>query len=131
MNFGVAGGTDAVEDSWPLSTKGTKEVFAGVFGGKGAVVFVFVAVLDVGMGGGGISSGPGSRYTAIFELEDADAEAEAIRLLFPACFSVVPTNFFTSGTFSFTLVFRVPRSCHASVEPSACCDSVPVGSTNI
>lgn len=50
----------------------------------------------------------------ILELEGtADApelEPEANLFVRPACFNVVPTSFFTSGTFSLILVLRVPRS---------------------
>lgn len=144
MNLGVAGGPAVAVDgkdatdppaprSWPPtseSTNGTNEPFAGVFGGTPIPTDTFLFEAGI-IGGGGISSGPGSLYTAIFELE-LEA-ADTVRLLFPACFNVVPPSFFTSGTFSFTLVLRVPRSCQASADVAsvAACDSSPVGSTKI
>ena len=77
----------------------------------------------------------------IFELDpevvtpDPDPGLDAILLERPACFRVVPTNFFTSGTFSLIRVLRVPRSSHALVVSlwlaSAACASEPEGSRNI
>jgi hypothetical protein len=127
-----------------LSTKGVNVALAGVFGGGGApLVFVFVFVLGI-IGGGGItaSSGPGSLNTANPPLtplpvpgllaDELEPVAEATRLVFPGCRKVVPTILFTSGTFSFTLVFLVPRSCHASDDEGASgCEEDPEGSTNI
>lgn len=83
----------------------------------------------------------GSRNGTIFEpdpevvIPDPDPEPDAILLERPACFSVVPTSFFTSGTFSLIRVLRVPSSSHALVEllwlASAASASNPEGSTNI
>jgi len=138
------------------STNGTGALLVGVFSNDTAdlplpdlasLVFAF------GMAeGGGITVGVGaldppsaskSLKTAKpppipdFELEDPDPDAiaedeEAMRLLFPACFNVVPTIFFVSGMFSFTLVFLVPKSCQVSddeSESSAREEVEPVGST--
>lgn len=119
VNFGVAGGpvgaVTKVAAEGP-STKGLNDAALDIFGG-GAFATVATFVLDGGPVGGGMSPGPESRYTAIFEPEeDPEAEAEAIRLPLPACFNVVPPIFFTSGTFSLTLDFRVPISCQESEE---------------
>lgn len=88
----------------------------------------------MGAGGGGMSPGAGSLNGTIFELVPEAAapepEADAILLARPACLSVDPTSFFTSGTFSLILVLRVPRSLHSFVSCAACA-SAPVGSTNI
>lgn len=78
----------------------------------------------------------GSRNGTIFEPDPEvvtpDPELDAILLERPACFRVVPANFFTSGTFSLIRVLRVPRSSHAFVLlASAACASEPEGSTNI
>lgn len=85
----------------------------------------------------------GSRNGTIFEPDpevvildpDPDPELDAILLERPACLRVVPTNFFTSGTFSLMRVLRVPRSSHELVVSlwivSAACASEPEGSTNI
>ena len=95
--------------------------------------------------GGGILISPagvtgGSRNGTIFEPDPEVAtpvpelELDAILLERPACFSVEPANFFTSGTFSLILVLRVPRSSHAFVVlwlASAASASEPEGSTNI
>ena len=100
----------------------------------------------VGTNGGGTLISPagdtgGSRNGTIFELDpevvtlDPDPELDAILLERPACFRVVPTNFFTSGTFSLIRVLRVQSSSHALVMSlwltSAACASVPEGSRNI
>ena len=100
----------------------------------------------MGTNGGGILISPaggtgGSRNGTNFELDpevvlpDSDPELDAILFERPACFRVVPANFFTSGTFSLIRVLRVPRSSHALVESlwmaSADCASEPEGSRNI
>lgn len=81
-----------------------------------------------------MSPGAGSLNGTILELVPEAAapepEADAILLDRPACLSVDPTSFFTSGTFSLILVLRVPRSLHSLVSCAACA-SPPVGSTNI
>ena len=124
------------------SINGTNAFLAGVFGNDTADVplpDLANPVFAFGMAeGGGITivvgvldppSGSESLKTAKlppvpdFELEDPDPDAiaedeEATRLLFPACFNVVPTIFFVSGMFSFTLVFLVPKSCHVSDDGS-------------
>ena len=100
----------------------------------------------MGTNGGGILISPaggtgGSRNGIIFEpdpevvIPDPDPELDAILLERPACFRVVPANFFTSNTFSLIRVLRVPRSSHALVVSlwlgSAACASEPEGSRNI
>ena len=100
----------------------------------------------MGTNGGGILISPaggtgGSRNGTIFEPDpevvtpDPDPELDAILLERPACFRVVPTNFFTSGTFSLIRVLRVPRSSQVLVMSlwlaSAACASEPEGSRNI
>ena len=128
MNFGVPGTTT------PAAGSGT-----GVKP-RGPISPAFL----VGTGGGGILISPvgdtgGSRNGTIFEPDpevvtpDPDPELDAILLERPACFKVVPANFFTSGTFSFIRVLRVPSSSHAFVVllASAACASEPEGSTNI
>lgn len=130
VNFGVGvlGGSvelEAADDALVSSTNGTNPAFAAV----GAFFCV-----DTGTAGGGISPGPGSRNTAILELDPEAAvpvEAAASLFVLPACFIVEPTIFFTSGTFSLILVFRVPNSFHSLDPASAVCASSPVGSTNI
>ena len=122
--------------------KGTNVLLAGIFGNDTPDVLfpsLVDSVFTFGMvEGGGIAvspkevgipdspSGPGSLNTEKpalippfpdFELEKLNEDAvaedeEATRLLFPACFNVVPVIFFISGMFSFTLVFLVPKSCH-------------------
>jgi hypothetical protein len=133
VNFGVArcpAETATKVAAEGSSTKGLNDISADVFGG-GAFAAVVVFVLEEGPAGGGISPNSESQYTAIFEPEeDAEVEAEVTRLLFPACFSMVFAIFFTSGTFSLTLDFRVPISCQESEEFSIW-ESVPEGSTNI
>ena len=140
------------------STNGTNALLAGVFGNDAAdlpLPDLANPVFAFGMAeGGGITVAvgvldPSSASESLktvkppsipdFEPEDPDPDAiaedeEATRLLFPACFNVVPTIFFVSGMFSFTLVFLVPRSCHVSDDGSE--SSVregvePVGSTYI
>lgn len=54
MNLGVAGTAPLIELSW-LFTKGVITLFVGVLGTASGFVF------DAGTGGGGISSGAGSR----------------------------------------------------------------------
>ena len=88
---------------------------------------------DEGSGGG-----TGSLKTEIFELEATAvplADVAASRFDFPGCLIVDPAIFFSSGTFSLILVFRVPRSPHSFMlllaARSADCASSPVGSTNI
>ena len=96
---------------------------------NGAYVALF---FDAGTGGGGIPTGSGSRYGTNLEL-DATAELpllpEVTLLDRPLCLIVVPESFFTSGMFSFTRDFRVPRSGHAAA--SAASASEPDGSTKI
>jgi hypothetical protein len=132
VNFGVPGtATPAAGSRTCWSTNGIKS--------RGTASLV-------GTNGGGILISPagdtgGSRYGTIFEPDpevdtpDPDPELDAILLERPACFRVVPTNFFTSGTFSLIRVLRVPRSSHALVvslwSASAACASEPEGSRNI
>lgn len=69
----------------------------------------------------------------ILEPEDApevpDPDPDATLLDRPACFNVVPTSFFVSGTFSLILVLRVPRSVHVFAEGSGVINVEPLGST--
>jgi len=132
VNFGVPGTTIPAADSGTWSTNGVKP--------RGPASPAFL----VGTGGGGIMISPAgtgaSRNGTIFEpdpevvIPEPEPELDAILLERPACFRVVPANFFTSGTFSLIRVLRVPRSSHAFVAlllPSAACASEPEGSTNI
>jgi hypothetical protein len=109
------------------SRNGVNLGVAGVDGSAPAAVF-----FDAGSGGGGIPTGSGSRYGTNLEL-DAAAELplfpEVTLFDRPLCLIVVPASFFTSGMFSFTRDFRVPRSGHAAA--SAASASAPDGSTKI
>jgi hypothetical protein len=132
VNLGVLGTTTPAADSGAWSTNGVKP--------RGPAS----PTVLVGTGGGGILISPaggtgGSRNGTIFEPDpevvtpDPEPELDAILLERPACFSVVPTNFFTSGAFSLIRVLRVPRSSHAFVVLLwlASAASEPEGSTNI
>jgi len=124
------------------STNGTNALLAGVFGNdtadlplldlanpvfalgmtEGGGMLVYVGVLDPPSASESLNIAK-PPLVPNFELEDPDPDAiaedeEATRLLFPACFNVVPTIFFVSGMFSFTLVFLVPKSCHVSDDGS-------------
>ena len=116
MNLGVAGVDGDAPAASPQSIKGAN-----------AAVF-----FDAEAGGGGIPTGSGSRYGTNLEL-DAAAELplfpEVTLFDRPLCLIVVPASFFTSGMFSFTRDFRVPRSGHAAA--SAASASAPDGSTKI
>ena len=113
MNLGVAGVDGAAGAASPLSINGTN-----------AIVF-----FDAGFAGGGNPTGSGSRYGTILEL-DAPVELpplpEATLLDRPPCLIVVPASLFTSGTFSLTRDFRVPRSGHAPASTASA--SAPEGS---
>lgn len=113
VNLGVAGVGDGAPAASPQSA-------------NGAVFF------DTGTGGGGIPTGSGSRYGTNLEL-DAAVELplfpEVTLFDRPLCLIVVPASFFTSGMFSFTRDFRVPRSGQAAA--SAASASTPDGSTKI
>ena len=131
VNFGVPGTTTPAADSGTCwSANGIKPRGTSLVGTNGGGILISPA------GGTG-----GSRNGTIFELDpeavtlDPDPELDAILLERPACFRVVPANFFTSGTFSLIRVLRVPRSSHALVVSlwlaSAACASEPEGSRNI
>ncbi len=114
VNLGVAGVDGTVGAASPPSINGTNP----------PVFF------DAGITGGGNPTGSGSRYGTILE-PDVPAELpllpEATLLDRPLCLIVDPASFFTSGTFSLTRDFRVPRSGHAPA--SAASASAPEGST--
>ena len=131
VNFSVPGTIEPAADSGTCwSTSGIKPRGTSLVRTNGGGKLISPA------GGTG-----GSRKGTIFEpdpevvIPDPDPELEAILLERPACFRVVPANFFTSGTFSFIRVLRVPRSSHPLVMSlwmaSAACASEPEGSRNI
>lgn len=121
VNFGVEGTMAA--DSFGVSMKGANPL-SGVF----ELELLSLLELEICTGGGGMSAV--SRYGMIFELELA-LELDAILLERPACLSVDPPNFLTSGTFSLTLILRDSRAFHSFAAASANCDSAPEGSTKI
>ena len=128
VNFGVPGTTTPAADSGTCwSANGIKPRGTSLVGTNGGIL---ISPVD-GTGG--------SRNGIIFEPDPEvvipDPDPEAILLERPACLRVVPTNFFTSGTFSLIRVLRVPRSSHELVVSlwmaSAACAPEPEGSRNI
>lgn len=89
------------------------------------IIALFVGVFSgIGTGGGGISPSA-SLNTTIFE------PPETTRLAFPACRSVAPLAFFSSGTFSLMRVLRVPISGYGVCPSTAFWEAAPEGSTNM